>query len=239
MKEGVLMVYVVGLSVIFVMIYIIIEHQKRPLLALMVKGFASLSFIIVFAAAVYGRVQFIDRALVSLVLLGLVSGLLGDLYLALRPLRPKAENEQIILGGITAFSVGHLFYLFALISLSGFHVIAIPIAIIMTIVVILGSKFMKFQMGIAKYPTYFYSLLIFLMIGSSLGHGLAAGFGMFEILMFLGAILFGISDLILAPIYYQGKDTKLMITLNLMTYYAAQILIALSIYFIPNMVIQL
>ncbi len=233
------MIYLVSLSLVMVIIYIITEHQKKPLLALMVKGFASLSFIGVFAGALIGRTQFIDRSLASLILLGLVSGLLGDVYLALRPLRPQSENENIILGGITCFSVGHLFYLAALFTLSGFHVIAIPIAIVMTIIVIAGSKFMKFQMGIAKHPTYFYSLLIFLMIGTALGHGLAVGFGSFEILMLAGAILFGISDLILAPIYYQGKDTKLMITMNLVTYYSAQILIASSIYFIPNIIVLL
>lgn len=233
------MIIVLVLSILSVITYIIIEHMKKPLLALMVKGFASLSFISVFAASIHGRVQFIDKSVVSFVLLGLVAGLMGDLYLALRPLRPKVENEKIILGGILCFSTGHVFYLIALLSLSGFHLISIPISIVMTIVVIIGSKVMKFQMGIAKYPTYFYSLLIFLMIGQTIGHGIATDFGGFEILMVVGAILFGLSDLILAPIYYQGKDTKLLITLNLATYYAAQILIASSIYFLPNMVVLL
>lgn len=233
------MVYVLVLSVLLVITYIVIEHQHKPLLALMTKGFASLGFMGVFAASIFGRLQFIDRTLVPLVLMGLVAGLMGDLYLALRPLRPKTENETIILGGILCFSTGHLFYLTALISLSGFHWIAIPISIVMTTAVITGSKLMKFQMGIAKIPTYIYSLLIFLMIGQALGHGLVTSFGVFEILILTGAILFGVSDLILAPIYYQGKDTKLMITLNLVTYYAAQILIALSIYFIPNLAVLL
>lgn len=233
------MTIVLVLSVFLVVFYIVIEHMKKPLLALMVKGFASLGFISVFAASIYGRVQFMDKSLISFVLLGLVAGLMGDLYLALRPLRPKAENEKIIMGGILCFSTGHLFYILAIISLSGFHLISIPISLFMTVVVIMGSKIMKFQMGIAKYPTYFYSLLIFLMIGQTIGHGMATSFGSFEVLMVIGAILFGVSDLILAPIYYQGKDTKLLITLNLATYYAAQILIALSIYFMPNTVILL
>jgi len=233
------MIIVLVLSILSVITYIIIEHMKKPLLALMVKGFASLSFISVFAASIFGRVQFIDKSVVSFVLLGLVAGLMGDLYLALRPLRPKAENEKIILGGIICFSTGHVFYIIALLSLSGFHWISIPISIVMTAIVIIGSKVMKFQMGIAKYPTYFYSLLIFLMIGQTIGHGIATEFGGFEILMVVGAILFGVSDLILAPIYYQGKDTKLLITLNLVTYYAAQILIAASIYFLPNRVVLL
>ena len=47
----------------------------------------------------------------------------------------------------------------------------------------------------------------------------------------IGAILFGVSDLILAPIYYAGDKHKFMVVLNLLTYYGAQILIALSLFY--------
>jgi hypothetical protein len=69
------------------------------------------------------------------------------------------------------------------------------------------------------------------MVGQSVMAGVQLNFQTSSILFLIGAILFGVSDLILAPIYYTDKSSKLMITLNLLTYYGAQILIALSIAF--------
>ena len=46
------------------------------------------------------------------------------------------------------------------------------------------------------------------------------------------AILFGISDLLLAPIYFKDEKSKFFVVSNLATYYLGQFLIALSIFFL-------
>jgi uncharacterized membrane protein YhhN len=70
-----------------------------------------------------------------------------------------------------------------------------------------------------------------MMVGQAIDMGIQKDFNTFSVLLVSGAVLFAISDLILAPIYYKSDNRKWMIALNLATYYAAQLLIALSIYY--------
>ena len=94
------------------------------------------------------------------------------------------------------------------------------------------SYLLKFKMGKARIPSYFYAFLIFTMIAQSMIFYMQVPDATFFLLFMIGAILFGISDLILAPIYYQKQQKPIMIILNLLTYYGAQILIAFSLFFI-------
>jgi uncharacterized membrane protein YhhN len=220
-----------GLSVLFVVNFIYFEISSKPIDAFMNKGLASFGFILVFAYSFLENAETYVIPFAVLILLGLICGLLGDLYLAQRTLRPMDENFKIINSGILCFSMGHIFYLAALLMLAPIHYFAFLVSFIMTVIVIVGSKVLKFEMNISKYPSYFYSILIFLMIGQALGYGILLNFNMHALLLLLGAVLFGISDLILAPIYFQNNKSKLMIISNLATYYLAQILIALSIYY--------
>ena len=52
---------------------------------------------------------------------GLVAGLIGDLLLGLRPLLPQEDNNELSLPD-RQFSVGHIFYYFALLSMDRFSV---------------------------------------------------------------------------------------------------------------------
>ena len=215
-------------AILLAVIYIGVELFSKPLFAIYAKAFASMGFIVL------GLVSFNTSSFVPMiyVIIGLLFGMIGDVTLALRPLRPKEEDETIILGGIFTFSLGHIFYLIFLLSLSQFHILSIIISIIMTLVVIIGSYMMKFEMGKTRIPSYIYSALIFLMIGQAIVFMMSHGANQGTLLLLIGAILFGISDLILAPIYYKRINTKLMVSSNLITYYLAQILIAYSRFFL-------
>jgi len=168
---------------------------------------------------------------VALVLLpGLVCGLLGDVYLALRPLRPKAEDSHLILGGVVFFATGHLFYLAALLMMGEFSGWAILFSVLISILIYLSAGWMKLTWEKSKVPCMIYSFLIFLMIGQAFANASAAGFDSMTAIFFAGALLFGISDLILSQIYFKGQnDNKVFIIANLSTYYAAQVLIALAL----------
>ena len=50
-----------------------------------------------------------------------------------------------------------------------------------------------------------------------------------NVMVALGAVLFVISDMILAFLYFGGKKQTYLKTINLITYYGGQLLIALSI----------
>lgn len=222
--------YILSASILLVILYIIIEVKGNPIHAFFMKALASFGFIMVYVNASFERDML--KPFIFLFLLGLVAGLLGDLFLALRPLRPNIENEMLINRGIFAFSIGHIFYFFGLLMISDLHYMAFLTSGVMTLIVIVMSYVMKFEMKKNRLPSYIYSFLIFLMVGQTIGINMVEGFYGGPLMLMIGAILFGLSDLILAPIYFKQMTNKKMVVLNLMTYYSAQLLIALSILYL-------
>ncbi|TNF09578.1 MAG: lysoplasmalogenase [Bacillota bacterium] len=232
-------------TVIATSLFIFKETKKdRPLTSWYLKALSSFGFILIAGAAIYERtedstgqifllVMRLDQLqIVLFIIFGLMMGLLGDLVLALRPLQDQKEDKKIIIYGISFFSIGHIFYLIALLRYSDFVLLSLIFGLAMVGIIYYMSKILKFDMGIAKIPALFYTGLIFTMVLQAIVAGNIDNFSNFSILFMTGAVLFAISDLILAPIYFKGDNRKFMIALNLSTYYAAQILIAASIYFI-------
>jgi uncharacterized membrane protein YhhN len=218
------------LAVVMMMIYITVELTQKPLFALFIKALASLSFILLGVT----RLLFVQSAYpesLGWILLGLACGLIGDIVLALRPLRPKEEDKTIIVLGIISFAMGHLFYLVGLSTIQNLSWMSYGMGMIAMVIVVIMSKVMKFDMGIARMPSYVYAYMIFLMIGQGVFLMTISAQNVAYLIFMLGAILFGISDLILAPIYYTPQSSKMMVVLNLVTYYGAQILIALSLWY--------
>jgi len=226
--------FALSYAIISTLVFIFVETKmKKPLLAWVLKGCASFGFIFVFAVAFYSKLDdSINLSFSVFLLLGLVCGMLGDLVLALRPLQPKEHDKTIIVYGILFFSLGHIFYLIALITFKEFGSLSLILGLIMLPVILAMSKVMGFDMGKARIPTFIYTFLIFAMVGESIYVGHLANYPTFTTLMILGAILFAISDLILAPIYYKSDNRAFLVASNLLTYYAAQLLIALSIYYL-------
>lgn len=235
--------YVFLAAGLLVALFIFFELRHQPVLALFLKGLASFGFIAVMVSVVSSKMLLEGNTIrdgflpylpaAFLLLLGLVAGLLGDLYLALRPLRSKIQEPSIILGGVVAFSVGHLFYLAALLTLGTFNFWAIVFSIVISILIYLSAILMKLDWEKSKIPCMIYSFLIFLMIGQAFGNAIQTGFQTMSTIMFVGAVLFGVSDLILSQIYFKGQnDNKGFIIANLSTYYLAQLLLAISLMFI-------
>jgi hypothetical protein len=224
---------ILGFAILMAILYIVVEMNRDPLTAMMAKALASLSFIMLGVFA-FSENSGVLHPMVPWVLIGLTSGLIGDLVLALRPLRPLVEDKKIIVFGIIFFSLGHFSYLLGLSEIPFMELswLSFLIGIIVSGVVIYMSYLLKFEMGKARIPAYVYAFLIFTMIGQSVIFYLSNTEQMFFLLFMIGALLFGLSDLILAPIYFQKQNKKLLIALNLMTYYGAQILIAYSLFFL-------
>lgn len=227
------------------LIFIFVEtRMKNPILAIFVKALASLGFIMIASASIYllqtshvGDIGFISEQSkllkVSLfIFLGLTLGLIGDLVLAIRPLQTKEKDKTIIIYGILSFSLGHVFYLIALFTISEFGIFSVMIGLFMTVVIVIMSNLLGFEMGKAKIPSFFYAFLIFMMVGQTLKLGFDHNFTFFSVLFIIGALLFALSDLILSPIYFKNMNSRKMIALNLATYYAAQIFIASSILYL-------
>ena len=221
-------------AILSTLIFIYVETKRnKPLFAWVLKALASFGFILVFVVGFYERLNDSVQLNIGLfILLGLVCGMLGDLVLALRPLQPKEKDKTIIVYGIMFFSLGHIFYLISLISYKEFGSLALILGLIMLPVILAMSKVLGFEMGKARIPTFIYTFLIFMMVGEAIYVGHLDNYSTFSTYLIFGAILFAISDLILSPIYFKGDNRAFLVISNLLTYYAAQILIALSIYYL-------
>ena len=233
-----------GLAIIQAVVFIYAETYQNPLLSMFLKALASFGFITLWVVVLTEKLVNIDSAYYQGVLfhkylpvallfgLALCAGLIGDLILALRPLRPATENESIILAGIIPFFSGHVFYFSALVMLNRFNWIPILFTIIMTGIVFIMAKYMKMVWGRSLIPSLLYSAMIFLMIGQAFYNLIDQSFSGFNLVILIGAILFGVSDLILSQIYFKPAGQQRMVIMNLATYYAAQIAIALSLLFL-------
>ncbi len=231
-----------GISIVLVILFIYVELKHHAHQSMLFKGLASLGFMFVYAMAVrdwfftggFVIIPFTLNTLIVyavLLFLGLSSGLAGDLYLAIRPMHKEAD-KAIINGGILFFAIGHLFYFIGLLQIETFSYLSIIFGLIMAIVIYLGSNLLHFEMGKAKIPSLIYAFILFGLVGQSLSYVMQGRFTTFSIVFFVGALLFALSDLILAPIYFKQNKRPIIIILNYVTYYGAQILIALSLIYL-------
>jgi uncharacterized membrane protein YhhN len=237
------MFILIGLFLIswFVFIYHVVK-QKR-LEGFFYKGFTSFLFI---AIALYGAFHFMTSTgngvssllfeykytrLILFIILGLVSGLIGDLFLEVQYFYDEKKIFTIN-NGMIIFLIGHLLYIAGIINFTKFNFIALVIGLVMTVVVYIGGKLMDLKMGKLEVMTYIYTFVIFTMVGFSVLQAIDLSFNLFSLSFMVGAILFGLSDLLLAPIYFKDEKSNLFAVSNLATYYLGQLLIALSIFFL-------
>ncbi len=216
-------------------IYVVLKNKR--LLGFYLKGLTSFGFILVFAFGFYilsirNSADSKEMLFSLLIFVGLVAGLIGDLFLELMHVDKTKNRVTIIAFGTLIFMIGHFFYISGLIVLEGFNYVSLLIGLGMTGVVFIGSKVMKLNMGKLTVISYIYSFVIFTMIGLAITSAFSASFSTAMTLFMIGAISFGLSDLFLAPLYFSAEEKNIMVVLNLGTYYLGQLFIALTLYFL-------
>ncbi len=221
-----------ALAVVFAAIFTIRRATKTDTVSLLLKTVASLCFILLGFA---GRMLGTSHPLCLYIIAGLVCGLIGDIFLDLKFVYPQDDTLHTFTG-FGGFILGHIFYMFFMFLAYGIRPTAIwgsvAAGIVVGFLIYVTPKLMKLDYGKFRLISSCYAaLLVFvtvhaLMLEITTGHTLA------KLLFFVGLVLFLISDLILSQIYFgQDKNTTLNKALNHATYYAGQILIALSIFY--------
>ena len=171
----------------------------------------------------------------GLVLLGLMCGVIGDLTLDLKIVyknNPR-HNDLFTFFGMAAFGIGHVLYIVAVAIYFGFSAWAILIAAALTALIFTVSLFLlKMQFGKFLIPSICYALLLTMFLAGTVVAGIYTAFTLPVILLIVGAGLFLLSDLVLSMIYFEGNEARVLIVVNHVLYYAAQFLIALSLYYI-------
>lgn len=202
------------------------EYAGEMAKATVLKGVASFFFVLL------GFVGYIENPsdFGRLILIGLVLGLAGDILLNLRNQFEGGISRKIFAVGILAFLSGHFLYIAALIGRWGKIVLpALIVTAVLSLVTIpqLMKRITAPSKGL-KIFGYVYLVVVIAMFSCALLLLIMTGVTSMNLLFTIGGLLFAVSDFIM--IYYNfGQKIKPLRAINLLSYYAGQLLIAICI----------
>ncbi len=195
-------------------------------LATILKGIASAFFV------AFGWVCYTMQAssFGMLILIGLVLGMAGDILLNLRNQFAGGMSMKIFALGVLAFLLGHILYIWALVSKCG--AIVLPAALMTAVLSVLSipplmKRITAPSKGLKLFG-YVYLVIVIAMFSCAAAVMLKLGMSTGNLVFVLGAFLFVISDFIM--IYYTfGNKIPALRATNLLCYYVGQLLIGLCI----------
>lgn len=221
-------------GILFTALYVHEKLKKYDIKELLLKTTCSMIFMgIAISSATLHR----TGLYASLMIIGLLFGLLGDIFLDLKFVYPD-DDAIYTFSGFTTFGIGHIFFITAILrryaDFSQCWYLIIPA--IGALVIGFGSvamgPVMKLDYGKFAGITRAYATLLggFTLLAGSLA--LMYNFKLLSLdMLFVGAVFFLISDLVLSGTYFGGKERPIDIHLNYIFYYGGQFLIALSLLF--------
>jgi uncharacterized membrane protein YhhN len=160
----------------------------------------------------------VPAAYKALVLAGLLFSLCGDVALMF--------SEKWFRAGLVAFLAAHVFYILAFKPAPG-HPVSAGLLLPFILFGLLMFRILAPTLGPLKLPVLVYIAAITVMAGLAAGRFVAWG-GTKPLLAFAGAVLFLVSDSVLAYDRFAKRIAPAQIII-LGTYFPAQLLIALSI----------
>ncbi len=220
---------VLGLTLLISSLYIIWQQEKKPFCSLIMKSAASFCF------AAFGAINIYLHGFFNLgtifILIGLIASIFGDVLLAQLEFKQPDHKTKIIFSGMVAFSIAQIFYTLAVSATINFQYLywAVLAGLIISLVIVFGEKLLKLNYGKLKFMVGIYSFFLGVALIQSLITAILMTFNAFSTLLFIGLILFFVSDLILSFIYFSKESNRKLYYPNLAFYYAAQILIACAI----------
>lgn len=215
--------------------FMTVRIKKGGLPAILLKALTSLFFISIGAVAVsYSPYNTTAKVLM---IVGLCLGLAGDVLLDIKHFYPSVDRLMLNLGFV-AFGLGHICYLITLIvnaSFYGFTALTWPL-IIAGIVSLLCVGANLLQMKMFKFNVegvMIQSGLYLIVLSFVMGFSIALAFfvpNKYFITFAIAMVLFMASDVVLSFIYFGTKrDSAVFAIVNHALYYAAQLLLALTI----------
>lgn len=206
-------------------LFIKVEHEEKYVLADILKGTASLMFVII---GYIGYSKLTDYNLAKYIFIGLIFGMLGDILLNLRFVFKK-NGQKIFLIGIVAFLIGHILYLLALLPHAQ-HTLACVIigTIIAASLLIYIFKTMEVKLAFKIFGVVYLGAVI-IMTCIALGIAIFAP-ATSAIIYAIGAVLFTLSDIVLIFNTFSGVTKFSLRITNLSLYYLGQLLIAYSLF---------
>lgn len=214
----------------FLVAFLLKCKDKRSVTGVFLKNATSIFFILTAVCGIVKNSASWKYGL--LIVVGLVFGMLGDIYLDQKWVYPK-DMKQYLYAGFICFGIGHLFYIPALVTTAHIGMKLMVIPVIAGIVVAAGNlvleKTMKQKFGQYKAIVTVYSFILAAMVATAVVAAFVSKHPAF-IVYAIGSVLFLVSDLVLSPMYFgEGKNTPTNFIVNHVTYYLGQYMIAFSV----------
>ena len=225
-----------SLGLIALVFYLLEKCKRYSVKGVLIKTVVSLLFI---ATAIAATAQNSGHILNHFIIAGLIVGLLGDIFLDLKYVYPK-DDKLYTYAGFIVFGIGHILFVVGLLlqfyTNGNMHYFLIPIggAILFVIINLLLEKPLKQSFKPYKLIVSIYAFLLAMNPLTSLMLNIYVGWNSTALIMlFIGGVLFAISDLVLSGTYFgEGHEKPIDFILNYITYYGAQFVIAFSLLFL-------
>ncbi|MBQ9229448.1 MAG: lysoplasmalogenase [Eubacterium sp.] len=222
---------ILGCGCIVTLIFCIKRAKGFSISNIMLKIASSLCFILTAVAALICNPG--NYLYAGLIIFGLVLGMCGDITLDLKGLHEN-QKDSYMLSGFIFFLIGHIFYQAAIIYKAQIKawivLICIAGCILFSLLNLLSVKITKYVFGKYKFIVFLYTVFLALTTALSAVAMVVTGFDKAYVVLFVGAVLFMLSDLILSGTYFgTGQDKPIHYFTNHLTYYAAQYLIAATV----------
>lgn len=209
------------LCAVLARIFLLAESKEEYVKAVILKGLASLCFVII------GFICNPGNNVSNLIVTGLVIGCIADVMLNLRMVF-KEKGQLIFLVGILVFLTGHIMYLAAVLPLCSYKLVCIIAGLVLTALLMVWI----FQRITAKPAFKIFGVVyigaIMLLNCVAIGNVVAAQ-SPFNIVFAIGAVLFLVSDIVLILNTFGSEFKQSLRNTNISLYYAGQLLIALSL----------
>ena len=215
------------MTVAFAFGCIMLRRKNRAFEGMLCKFMASFGFISV--AVVGYSLNPVDTYYFCIVCFALLFGFCGDVLLGIKEVAPTFRGKLVPLG-LLYFLVGHIFAICAFVSTGGFSLASLLFGIAGAVIALVMMKVLKMKIDNKLRPVMavYYGALFYKAASAAV---LAFGTGKTPfIVAFIGTVLFIISDTCLGILYFTPvKKKNVWVTIELSSYYPAQILLAMSV----------
>ena len=200
-----LQIVLLAVSTLLAIVFIIVRSTKGGLGAFLLKTLASFSLVAsAFVGMAYSTTD--NKLVLALIGIALLCGMIGDMVLDLKVIY---DNDKVYLNsGMLSFGIGHIAYFsaYTLLAIDQNTNLLLPLlvatggAIVLTAGTILSSKTMKLDFGKYLWQTISYSFALTFMAVYSLMLAIYGG----SYLVFIGFVVFFLSDIVLSFQYFGG-----------------------------------
>ena len=201
----------------------------------LIKSFTSFLFI---ALAAYSNYKNGNHPFGVFVVAALAVGMLGDIWLEFKYVF-KEQERLFTFAGFVSFAIGHIIYITGMMSclynkLTWYNILGpILFGLVWGAIILVMEKPLKMKYCEYKVICFIYGTLLFTTLGTTLYLATSIPGVTSLNMLLIGATLFAVSDLILSGTYFgQGKERPFDLITNSVTYYAAQYIIAFSLFFL-------